>query len=733
MASFVHPGLLWGLAILAVPILIHLINLVRHRRVPWAAMEFLLASRRKNSTWIRLKEMLLLLLRLAIVAGVVLALAQPLLQNQWGRLFGAVKTHHIVLLDDSFSMSDRWGTTSAFDEARRLIGRLAAQAARQSTPQTFTLLRYSQAKRDSGQRFDLLQERVDTAFDQELDARLRRMEPSQEAIGAGPAIESVEALLPELTGDDVVVHVVSDFRARDWQDPGPVADSLARVSQVATQTYLINCVDAARPNVAITDVAPLPGTRAAGVPVAMEVTVHNFGSAPVENLAVLLAEDGRERPAITIDQIGAGQSETRRFEVFFPTAGTHQVEAQLASDAVAADNARFSLVDLPVAVPVLIIDGDPDNRNAHFLTTVFQPGGSAHTGLQPQVERPDFLNKHALAKFQTIYVTDVDRLDPPAVTALEKYVEAGGGLMFFVGPHTQAKFYNDRLYRDGEGVFPLPLLRDAQLLVDRLEKAADIEPEADGALSIFSGERNSYLAGVTVERYFLAPKGWSPAPDSGTEIIARLRNHDPLAVEHEFGKGRCVAMLTTAAPIWNNWGRNPSFVVALLELQSHLAQASAPHATRVVGGPLTVDLDPSRYQPQVRFQPPGGDVAPVTVDAVNTAQGLAAALAPTTTSGIYEAQLSTTEGQPELRQYAVNVEADEGDLTVIHRDQLAARLPEVRYEYRAASDVQVTAQQLAGSNLSDWILYLLIGILIGEQLLAYSASYHPRARKEVRS
>src|SRR5262249_15648338 len=148
----------------------------------------------------------------------------------------------------------------------------------------------------------------------------------------------------------------------------------------------------------------------------MEVTVHNYSSAPVENLAVLLAEDGRERPAITIDQVGAGQSETRRFEVFFTTAGTHQVEAQLASDAVSADNARYCLVDLPLAVPVLIVDGDPDNRNAHFLTSVFQPGGSAHTGLQPQVERPDFLNKHALGKFQAIYVADVDRLDPPAVT-----------------------------------------------------------------------------------------------------------------------------------------------------------------------------------------------------------------------------------------------------------------------------------------------------------------------------
>jgi hypothetical protein len=733
MTSFVNPGLLWGLLILAVPILIHLINLMRHRRVQWAAMEFLLVSRRKNSTWIRLKELLLLALRVAIIAAIVLLLAQPLLQNQWGRLFGAVKTHQIVLLDDSFSMSDRWANTSAFDEAKHVVGRIAEQAARQSTPQTFTLLRYSQATRGSGNRFDLLQERVDTRFAQELASRVQRLQSSQEAVGIGPALVAVEQLLPELTGEDVVVHVVSDFRARDWQDPGEVADSLARVSQAAAKTYLVNCVDTSRPNLSIVSIRPLDGTQAAGVPVPMEATVHNFGSTPVDNVAVMLSEDGRERPAITIDQVGAGQSETRRFEVFFPTAGVHQVTARLASDSVAADNVRYCLVDLPLAVPVLIIDGDPTNRNAKFLSTVFAPGGAAHTGLQPQIERPDFLNKHALEKFRAIYLADVDRLDAPGVTALEKYVQAGGGVMFFVGEHTQAKFYNDQLYRDGEGLFPVPLVRDTQLLVDRLQKAADIEPVDQGILGIFAGERNSYLAGVTVERYFLVPKGWSPAPDSGTEIVARLRNNDPVTIEHKFGKGRVVAMLTTAAPLWNNWGRNPSFVVALLELQSYLAQTNATQESRLVGVPITIDFDAALYQPRVRFTPPEGlDATPLTVDATNTPRGLSASLADALTSGVYQAELSTVDEKPEVRLFAVNVQADEGDLAVISRDALASRLPEVRYEYRSAEDVQVSAQQLAGSNLSDWILYLLIGILIGEQLLAYSASYHPKASREVR-
>ncbi|HWL74876.1 MAG TPA: BatA domain-containing protein, partial [Burkholderiaceae bacterium] len=81
MPDFVHPSLLTiGLPLIAVPILIHLINKVRQRRVRWAAMEFLLQSQRRNRTWVLLTQLLLLLLRMGAVAAVVLMVAQPVLR-----------------------------------------------------------------------------------------------------------------------------------------------------------------------------------------------------------------------------------------------------------------------------------------------------------------------------------------------------------------------------------------------------------------------------------------------------------------------------------------------------------------------------------------------------------------------------------------------------------------------------------------------------------------------------
>ena len=107
----------------------------------WAAMDFLLESQKRNKKWIFLRQLLLMLMRTAAFALVVFMLAGPVLQFQWGRFFGKGTTHHLVLLDDSYSMSDRKNQTTAFDEAKRVVQQLLDQATQQAGDQRLTLLR----------------------------------------------------------------------------------------------------------------------------------------------------------------------------------------------------------------------------------------------------------------------------------------------------------------------------------------------------------------------------------------------------------------------------------------------------------------------------------------------------------------------------------------------------------------------------------------------------------------
>src|SRR5437763_15575309 len=113
--QFVHQPLTWAFLLALVPLLVHLISMMRHRRVQWAAMEFLLASYKKHRTWIWLKQLLLLLARMAVVVLVVALLAQPKTRDQWLAIFGGGVTHPFVVLDDSYSMSELVAGAAAVD------------------------------------------------------------------------------------------------------------------------------------------------------------------------------------------------------------------------------------------------------------------------------------------------------------------------------------------------------------------------------------------------------------------------------------------------------------------------------------------------------------------------------------------------------------------------------------------------------------------------------------------
>ena len=169
--------------------------------------------------------------------------------------------------------------------------------------------------------------------------------------------------------------------------------------------------------------------------------------------------------------------------------------AKLPSDAVDTDNARYAALEFPENVPVLVIAGDGQaatkKGDAYFLTLPFSSNNVAPTGIAPRIEAPRFLREKPLDPFHVIYLLDVDRLDQTEIDALEKYVAGGGGVAFFMGDLARADFYNNRLYRDGKGIFPAPLVGPTELLVDRTETPSDLTVEGNHPVfSLFASQPN---------------------------------------------------------------------------------------------------------------------------------------------------------------------------------------------------------------------------------------------------
>src|SRR3982751_3513751 len=114
--SFLSAAFLLALPLIAVPIAIHFYRGRRRDVVMWGAMQFLAAAMTKGRRMERLEELLLMALRLAAVAALVLALARPMIRSTW--LGHSTEREVILVLDNSMSMSRKVGGGSAADRMR---------------------------------------------------------------------------------------------------------------------------------------------------------------------------------------------------------------------------------------------------------------------------------------------------------------------------------------------------------------------------------------------------------------------------------------------------------------------------------------------------------------------------------------------------------------------------------------------------------------------------------------
>src|SRR5258707_12936608 len=106
MLTFLSPLLIWGTLLGAIPLIIHLLNRRRFRRVEWAPMRYLKLTIQRNRRRIQIEQLLLLLVRICLPVLLFIFLARPLVNptglERW--LAGAGRTSHVIVVDEPLSM-----------------------------------------------------------------------------------------------------------------------------------------------------------------------------------------------------------------------------------------------------------------------------------------------------------------------------------------------------------------------------------------------------------------------------------------------------------------------------------------------------------------------------------------------------------------------------------------------------------------------------------------------------
>ncbi|MHB1843952.1 MAG: BatA domain-containing protein [Deltaproteobacteria bacterium] len=422
--SFDHPLLALGALAGLLPVIVHLIDRRKARPQPFAAIDFLLRSRRSTARRLRLKRLLLLACRMAALTALPLALARPHLANAHGGSATAVAAGPaatVFVLDGSGSMRYRLAGESLFERARRLarskLGELSAEdsiavalcAPREPPPKTPTF--------DHG------------AAREALD----RFAPSEEPADLSSCVAAAATALGGARLPRRRIVVFTDGTAADWDLSRPAPKVETARGSLSPE---IEVVDAARAELANRSITALSIRRAPEVgehAYRFDFTVHNGSSQPAANVGVQLSL-GQKILARGFCDLSAGGSIHKSLAASFPAGEVALGEVALEPDALPDDDRRGYVLDVPRGSRALLVDGAPSplryDDEAYFLATALEAGGS---GIETHTVDPDALTPQDVDRADAIFVLNVRSLRPDVVAAIERFVDAGGGLFIALG------------------------------------------------------------------------------------------------------------------------------------------------------------------------------------------------------------------------------------------------------------------------------------------------------------
>ncbi|RMG13241.1 MAG: VWA domain-containing protein [Planctomycetota bacterium] len=730
--SFVNGAMLWGLLAVAVPVVVHLLNRRRFRRVRWAAMSFLLAAQEEQRRRLRLEHLLVLLLRCLAVALFALVVARPLSAVAGLALLPGARNvvERVLVLDDSGSMRYRWRNQSSFERAVR-AGTDFLETLRRERPGDLVAVHLASQEsawlpfvRPGGE-----------GVARALEA-LPELQPGGRRLDLAGVLERALAREEGAEERRRVVYFLTDLRRVDWEGEGAARAARALADEAedpqGDRVVVVDVGPRTAPNVGIVSLEPVDTLAQAGVSFEFEVRVRNFGAEPVRDLPLSLEAGGGRLPLATLAELAPGAEEAVRQRYTFAEPGPAALSVFLPGDGLDLDDRRELALEVADELAVLLLDGEdapgPLAAETDMLRLALAPPGDERWGVAPRVVLPGDLLARELASAPMLIACNLERWPPRLLPALGRFVRAGGGLGLFLGDRVDAEAWERQLGPRGLDLLPCAL--GERLAAPGEEGGLRLAPPAEDhpLTRIFSGEGNPFLGRVRVLAY--RSLRLDPERHAQSKVLLRLDEpgRTPFVVARPVGRGLVVLFNTTADLAWSNWPRLSSFPVVAMELVRLLAPASAAGRNLRCGEALVRPLDLARTAPTAELLLPGEEQARQLHAEEVPGGGAVLRFADTDRPGRYALRLRARTGEVREERYAVAPDPREGDLRPAAPERLQAAFPGGAVSFARPEPGQRLLALSDGERHELWrtFLYLLFAVLLAEQVLAYRAAHHRR-------
>ena len=690
--NLLNPALLSVLLpLLALPLVIHLLNRHFPKLFRFPSVELIKETMARRSQLHRWRHLILLLLRTAMLALLLLAFLKPVLPRFGSNAGGKGDRHVLIVFDHSLSMEHRGDGPSARDRALHEAGNLLGTL----TPEDFVnVLLIGQPPASCFVEF--------SRNHGEARRFLERLKPGLTR-GDVAAANALAARLISKAKTRAEVYYLSDFQRKNWSN----ADFSALPE--GARLFFVDVGAKNRDNRAVLDVHSAQAQMLAGDTVPLEISLGNFAGQPFQD-RITVVLDGR----MSFDQdvfLAPWTSGKFTVPVVVGAPGLHRCEVRLPVDALEADNRYFLTLPALEKEEVLIISDEPPDKkgSAWFLKTALNPYDDLRGSLLPKIIPSRELTASRLAGVRKIFLTRLDRLDDAAAVAMAKSIFQGAGVIAFLDGTTDALNLSALETAMGPNTMPLRLV--SQQSATNVAAGAQQVVRGDFKsryLKLFRGATRQDLALLEVYDY------WQARPTGAGQVLLAYADESPAMAAAGHGLGTLMLLNFSPGEFSSNLARQRLFPAWMQELVKVVSSDEAPPTAFTIGEILHTEV----WKKDLRdadFLSPANQ--PVTVKRELNGERYAVSFAPEQL-GFY------TLGAPKLVQaFGVNASADESDLRPVDKELLPSQVGGKQQAFYVAGreDFEEAAQ---GRPMFQWFVLAAVAFLLlenGFQMLVRKA------------
>ena len=552
--SFLAPLFFVGLAAIAVPILVHLIQRERKEIIEFPSLMFLRKIPYQSVERRRIHNWLLLLLRAAAMALLIAAFARPFLMRNPLQAASATAGARdiVILLDRSASMGygDHWDR--AKEAARKVIQTVGSE-------DQATLLLFGTGTEEAVRG---------TSDRGRLETAVKETTVSSEATRYAPALRWAQSHLTRSQLPRKEVVLISDFQRTGWERQEdihmPEGTAVTPVSVASETTGL-----------SVSSVALQRASFSNEERVTVTAGLTNRGAQPFTNVPVTLEVEGRavESKSVTV---AANASASVTFAQVTAAQPNMRATVRAGSDAMPKDNVFHFVISPSRPVSVLMIQ--PDGANATmsmFLNTAL--GVSTSPPFKVDAVPVARVTPTSFERRSVVILNDVTALSTQTDASLKRFVEQGGGLFIVLAEHSPWSGSDTPLL---PGTLGAPVER----LINGTSGTIGFIDYSHPVFDDFKDPRNGTFTDIRFYQY----RSLNPAATD--RVMARFDDGAAALVERRVGSGRVIAFTSTVDSSWSNFPTRPMFPVVLPEMLKYLGQYEEPSSWYTVGRMLDISV-----------------------------------------------------------------------------------------------------------------------------------------------